>query len=109
MLAQNLHKRDSKKESVHPVIAGVAGAVVVAGVAVASAFVLKDKKNREKVKEVLTNVKDQAINYMGDIHKITDKKEKEVEKKLVNGKKEVKKLNISAKTSLGKAEKKSLK
>jgi F0F1-type ATP synthase membrane subunit a len=72
-------------------LAGAAGAAIVAGVAVASAFVLKDKKNREKVKKVLTNAKDQAVDYMQDVQKKTDKKEKEVEKKFVNGKKEVKK------------------
>jgi F0F1-type ATP synthase membrane subunit a len=64
-------------------LAGAAGAAIVAGVAVASAFVLKDKKNREKVKKVLTNVKDQAVDYMDDMQKRTDKKEKEIEEKLI--------------------------
>ena len=67
-------------------LAGVTGAAIVAGVAVASAFVLKNKKNREKVKKVLTNAKDQAVNYMEDMQKKTDKKEKEVGKKLVDSK-----------------------
>ena len=67
-------------------LAGVAGAAIVAGVAVASAFVLKDKKNREKVKKVLTNAKDQAVNYMDDMQKKTDKKEKKIEEKLVDSK-----------------------
>ena len=67
-------------------LAGVAGAAIVAGVAVASAFVLKDKKNREKVKKVLTNAKDKAVDYMDDMQKGTDKKEKEIEKKLVHSK-----------------------
>jgi uncharacterized protein YlxW (UPF0749 family) len=67
-------------------LAGVAGAAIVAGVAVASAFVLTDKKNREKVKKVLTNAKDQAVDYMDNMQKKTDKKEKEVEKKLDSSK-----------------------
>ncbi len=67
-------------------LAGVTGAAIVAGVAVASAFVLKNKKNREKVKKVLTNAKDQAVNYMEDMQKKTDKKEKEIEKKLLDSK-----------------------
>jgi hypothetical protein len=68
-------------------LAGAAGAAIIAGVAVASAFVLNDKKNREKVKKVLTNVKDQAVDYMEDIQKKTDKKEKEIEGKLASSKK----------------------
>ena len=67
-------------------IAGAAGAAIIAGVAVASAFVLNDKKNREKVKKVLTNAKDQAVDYMDNMQKKTDKKEKEVEKKLDSSK-----------------------
>ena len=73
-------------------LAGVAGAAIVAGVAVASAFVLKDKKNREKVKKVLTNAKDQAVGYMDDMQKKTDKKEKKIVKKLANSKNEKVKL-----------------
>ena len=73
-------------------LAGAAGAAIVAGVAVASAFVLKDKKNREKVKKVLTNAKDQAVDYMQDVQKKTDKKEKEIEEKLASGKNEKVKL-----------------
>jgi F0F1-type ATP synthase membrane subunit a len=73
-------------------LAGVAGAAIVAGVAVASAFVLRDKKNREKVKKVLTNAKDQAVDYMQDVQKKTDKKEKEIEKNLASGKNEKVKL-----------------
>lgn len=65
-------------------LAGAAGAAIVAGVAVASAFVLTDKKNREKVKKVLTNAKDQAVDYMQDVQKKTDKQEKEEEEKLTN-------------------------
>ena len=68
-------------------LAGAAGAAIVAGVAVASAFVLKDKKNREKVKKVLTNAKDQAIDFMDDMQKMTNKKEKKVEENLASSKK----------------------
>ena len=73
-------------------LAGAAGAAIVAGVAVASAFVLKDKKNREKVKKVLTNAKDQAVDYMQDVQKKTDKKEKEIEENLASRKNEKVKL-----------------
>jgi hypothetical protein len=73
-------------------LASAAGAAIVAGVAVASAFVLKDKKNREKVKKVLTNAKDQAVDYMQDVQKKTDKKEKEIAENLANSKNEEVKL-----------------
>ena len=41
----------TKKKEFNPVVAAVAGVVVGAGVAVAGAVALSDKKNREKVKK----------------------------------------------------------
>lgn len=40
----------------------VAGAVAIAGIEIAMA--LRNKKTREKVKKILINAKDQAINYV---------------------------------------------
>jgi len=67
-------------KSVNPVMAAVAGAVV-AGVAVAGAMIMSDKKNQAKVKKVVSDVKDrintkkEAIvnkaNKLGDIAKNT--------------------------------------
>lgn len=42
-------------------VAGVAGAVVGAGVAVAATKVMADKKMRDKVGQTLTQVKDQVL------------------------------------------------
>jgi hypothetical protein len=56
----------NKKAGVSPVAAGVAGAIVGAGVAVAATAAMKDEKTREQVKKVLTKVKDQASEYMND-------------------------------------------
>lgn len=70
------NQQDQEKGGVNPVVAAVTGAVVGAGVAVA----LKDKKNREKVKEVLTNVKNQAIGYMEDMQQQSQAKKGKVEK-----------------------------
>ena len=57
------------KKGNNTVFAAVAGAVVGAGVAVAGAFAMKDKKNQDKVKKVFTDVKNQAVSYMGKIEK----------------------------------------
>ena len=46
-----------KRNGINPMVAAVAGAVVGAGVAVAGTLILKDKKNQEKVKKVLKDVK----------------------------------------------------
>ena len=54
---------NKNQNTVNPIVAGIAGAVA-GGVAVASAIAMSDKKNQKKVKDVLTNVKDQAVDYM---------------------------------------------
>ncbi|PIP74342.1 MAG: hypothetical protein COX78_03295 [Candidatus Levybacteria bacterium CG_4_10_14_0_2_um_filter_35_8] len=63
------------KNKVGSVVAGVAGAVAIAGVAVAATMALKDKKSREKVKKVLVNVKDQAMDYVETLKKEPNVKE----------------------------------
>ncbi len=57
-------------------IAGITGAIVGAGAAVAGAIALKDKKNRDKVKKVFTNVKNQAMGYVKKMKKEEVKEEK---------------------------------
>jgi hypothetical protein len=59
-----------------PVVAAVTGAIIGAGIVAAGVAALKDKKNREKVKKVLTSVKDNAKGILENIKKETlDKKE----------------------------------
>ena len=86
-------KHNKGKGDVSPVFAGVTGAIVGAGVAVAAvgAIALKDEKNREKVIEALTNVKNQAVGYMDDMQKQAQEKKDEGEEKLNEGKEKVKK------------------
>ncbi|HSA83647.1 MAG TPA: hypothetical protein VLF20_02055 [Patescibacteria group bacterium] len=86
-----LQKQDEKKGGINPVVAAVTGAIVGAGVVVAGANALKNDKNRKKVKEVLSNVKDQAIEYIEDMQKQAQDKKGEVKEKLAGAKKEVKK------------------
>lgn len=93
-------KQDERRNGLNQVAAAVTGAIVGAGVAVAGAVIMSDKKNREKVKKVLNNAKNQAIGYMEDIQKQVKSKKSEVEGKLTEGKKRVKKVENSVKKSL---------
>jgi len=54
----------NKKNAIGVLAAGVAGAVALAGVAVAATAVLQDEKNRKKVKDALLTMKDQAKDYV---------------------------------------------
>lgn len=89
----NQNKHD---DGISPAIAAVTGAVIGAGVAVA-AVAMQDEKNREKVKEVLSNVKDHAVGYVEDMQKQVEEKKGEVEEKLVEGKEKLSKVVSSAK------------
>lgn len=71
---------------INPLAAGVAGAVVGAGAAVAAVQVLKEEKNRKKIKTVLENAKDQTLEYVKNARKSGEiqkdiKKAKQVAKK----------------------------
>lgn len=100
MTNPNQKKQDEKKGGINPVTVAITGAVIGAGVAVAGAVILKDKKNREKVKQAFTNVKDQAVGYMEDMQKEVKDKKGEVEEKLAEGKEKVGKITSSVKNSL---------
>lgn len=83
MTAQNHKKQNKTKSGFNPVVAAVTGAIVGAGVAIAGAVALKDKKNRKEVEQVFTNLKDQAVGYIEKIqNKVKNKKDNPVEKKL---------------------------
>jgi hypothetical protein len=72
----NQKKQDKPNEGINPIVVGVAGAVVGAGIAVAGAMALKDDKNRAKVMGALKNVKDQALDIVdGMQNQVEDKKE----------------------------------
>lgn len=61
MTNQNQKKQNKRKNGFNPITAAVTGAAVVAGVAAVAgaAVVLKDEKNREKAKQMLTDVKNE--------------------------------------------------
>ncbi|MDP3987754.1 MAG: hypothetical protein Q8P80_01275 [Candidatus Levybacteria bacterium] len=95
MTDKNKKKQNNNKNTVGSVVVGVAGAVAIAGVAVAATMALKDKKSREKVKKVLINVKDQAIDYVETLKKEPNAKETtNTVKKIAEDTKKVVKKNI---------------
>lgn len=55
------------KMSINPIVAGVTGAAVGAGVGVAASAALSNVKNRKKVGEALNNVRKQAMQVMENI------------------------------------------
>lgn len=97
---------NQKKSGGNPVGAAVGWAMVGAGIAAAGAAVLKDKLNRDKVEQGLTDAKDGAIGYMKDMKKQAQGKKGEVEEKFAEGKKKVKMAVTSAKDRLRKELKK---
>lgn len=56
--------KDRDKKGISPIMAGVTGAVMGAGVAVAATQALKDKKTRSKLKQTISAVKDQTLSYV---------------------------------------------
>lgn len=89
-----------KKSEFNSTAAIVTGAVVGVGVAVAGLVALKDEKNRKKVRDVLTNVKNQATDYIDDMQKQAQVRKSGVEKKLASGKETVEKATNSAKDTI---------
>jgi len=86
-----INSKQKKKGSINPVFAAVTGAVIGAGAAVAGVFVLKDKKNRNKVTKVINDVKNQAVGYVEKIQKEISTNKKKIGKNINKGKAKVKK------------------
>ena len=89
----NNDQTQHSENKTNPLTATVAGAVVGAGLGATGALIFKDKKNREKIREVLSHFKDQVTSY-------TEKKKKEVQKNLKEGELKAKKVGEIAKDSL---------
>lgn len=64
MIGINQKKQDDNKKVVGYAAAGVAGAAVIAGVAVAATMALKNEATRKKVTKVLINAKNQVMDYV---------------------------------------------
>jgi hypothetical protein len=70
--------------------AGIAGAVVGAGVAIAATKVMSDKNMREKVTGVLTNVKDQVMDAVESARTNGENALDDAQGKIETAKKEIK-------------------
>lgn len=77
---------NKKQNGISPMVAAVTGAVV-GGIAVAGVVA-----NREKVKEVLSNIKGHAEDYIDDVQQQAENTQNDVEEVLVEGKEKVKKV-----------------
>ncbi len=88
MLNINPKRQDENKKGFNPVVAGMAGAVAGAGVAVAATMTLKNPEGRKKVRKVLSNVRDQAMDYVSNMRS---------QPKVSNGVSKVKKVMRDAK------------
>lgn len=85
---------------INPVATLITGAIVGAGVAVAG-VVLKEKKNREKLRVALNKAKNQAGGYVNDIRKNIEEKDEMIQEKLDLGNKGAKVLTNTAKKIAG--------
>lgn len=85
----NQKKQANHKNPINTVVSNMAGAAVIAGVAVAATIALQDKNNRSKLKKTLIKVKDQAIDYVQEFKKeqeIDESKIKPVIKRVLKSK-----------------------
>jgi hypothetical protein len=57
-------KQVDSKNAIGSIVAGVAGAVAIAGAAVVTTMALKDEKSRKKTRKMLIDAKDQALDYV---------------------------------------------
>lgn len=70
-----------KKKGINPMVAAVAGVAVGVGAAVAASNALKDKKNRKKVDNFVSDVKDMAMDAKDKAAEYFDNSKEEVEVK----------------------------
>ena len=96
-------KPEQKKVGVNALTAVVTGAVIGAGVAIAGVVALADEKNRKRVKNTLTMLKDKALNYVDEVAQGTDNAKDMVEEKISESKSKTKKVVNNVKKAIKKA------
>jgi len=74
--------KNEEKSRVNPAVAGVVGAAAGATIAAAVTAVLSDKKKQQKIKEVLTDAKNNALEFSDKLKKQAEEGQKEVTKKI---------------------------
>jgi outer membrane murein-binding lipoprotein Lpp len=96
----NQKKQNEHKGGMGSMVAAMTGAVVGAGIAIAGAVALKDEKNVQKIKEIMTNVKDQAVGHIEDIKKNVEHEKTEIDEQIAEGKEKANKIASTAKDTL---------
>lgn len=83
------NKKETKKNSAAG--AGIAGAIIGAGIAIAATKALSDKKTREKLKKTADEVKGKVAKAIEDVKKRSAETKKDAERKVEEVKTEAKK------------------
>lgn len=83
---KDLFKKQNKK-GINPLVAAVAGVAVGVGAAVATTKVLKDKKNRKKLDNFVSDVKDMASDVKQKTADYFEKEKPNVKKAVKKAKK----------------------
>ena len=85
-------KEDGKEKGKGSTLGTIAKRMVVgAGIAVAGAAVLRNEKNRAKLKEAVANAKNRVNDYLDEVDDKVDDQEVELNQKIGEAKKTVKK------------------
>lgn len=90
-MKESVVKKTNTKRKISPLAVATTGAVVGAGMAVAGAMALRNKKTRDKVKKFLNKAKNEAGIYIKKVKEVTDTNKEKIEQKIVEGKKKIKK------------------
>jgi gas vesicle protein len=97
METTNLTQRSNK---INPVATGIAGAVIGAGITAAAATMLRDKKNRQMLKDTLKTAGTKAIKYVEGLKMEAKKGTPKVAEKIEAVKEEIKEVKKEAKKAL---------
>lgn len=81
---------------VNPVATGIAGAVIGAGITAVAATMLRDKKNRQMLKDTLKTAGTKAIKYVDGLKKEAKKRTPKMAEKIETVKETVKKEALKA-------------
>lgn len=88
-------KRFQKKQTVHPMAAGMVGAIAGAAVGTVATIALSDKKKREKIVETVAHVKDQAFSAFDSFKQNVSSPENKIERGAKMHQNEKNKINYS--------------
>lgn len=95
-------KPEQKKAQVNALTAVVTGAVIGAGVAIAGVVALADEKNRKRVKNTLSMLKDKALNFVDEATQEANVAKDMAEEKVLEGKSKTKKVISDVKKTIKK-------